>query len=61
MSYRAGDLRSIYDESEIQKLHEERKAAMERLEVIKTAKGPMLRSELVAEVCAASPLGSWFS
>ena len=32
---------------------EERKAPMERLEVIKTATGPMLRSESVAEVCAA--------
>ena len=52
MSYRAGDLRDIYDASGVQKSHEEGRAAMERLEIIKTAKGPMLRSQLVAEVCA---------
>ena len=55
MVYRAGDLRDIYDDTEVQKSHEERRDAMERLEKIKNAKakGPMLRSQLVAEVCAA--------
>ena len=53
MSYRAGDLRNIYDDTEVQKSHDERRAAMERLEIIKTAKGPMLRSQLFAEACAA--------
>ena len=33
--------------------HDERRAAMERLDIIKNAKGPMLRSQLVAQVCAA--------
>ena len=50
ISYRAGDLRDNYDDREVQKSHEERQAAMERLEIIKNAKGPMLRSKLVAEV-----------
>ena len=55
MVYKAGDLRGIYDDTEVQKSHEERKAAMERLDIIKNAKGPMLRlrSQLVAEVCTA--------
>ena len=53
MVYRAGDLRDIYDDTEVQKSQEERRAAMERLEIIKNAKGPMLRSQLVAEVCTA--------
>ena len=35
------------------KFKEKRQAAMERLEVIKTVKGPMFRSQLVAEVCEA--------
>ena len=50
---RAGDLRDIYHETEVQKSQEERRAAMERLDIIKNAKGLMLRSQLVAEVCAA--------
>ena len=53
MVYKAGDLRDIYDDTEVQKPQEERRAAMERLDIIKNAKGPMLRSQLVAEVCAA--------
>ena len=53
MVYTAGDLRDIYDDTEVQKSHEERRAAMERLEIIKNAQGPMLRSQLVAEVCTA--------
>ena len=53
MVYRAGDLRDIYDDTEVQKSYEERRAAMERLEIIKKARGPMLRSQLVAEVCEA--------
>ena len=53
MVYKAGDLRDIYDDAEVQKSHEARRAAMERLEIIKNAKGPMLRSQLVAEVCTA--------
>ena len=53
MVYRAGDLRDIYDDTEVQKSYEERRAAMERLEIIKNARGPMLRSQLVAEVCEA--------
>ena len=53
MVYKAGDLRDIYDDTEVQKSQEERRAAMERLDIIKNAKGPMLRSQLVAEVCAA--------
>ena len=51
IAYRAGDLRDIYDDTEVQKSQEERRAAMERLEIIKNAKGLMLRSQLVAEVC----------
>ena len=55
MVYRAGDLRDIYDDTEVQKSHEERRDAMERLETIKNAKakGPTLWPQLVAEVCAA--------
>ena len=53
MPYRAGDLRDIYDDNVLQKSPEERKVAMERLKAIRTANGPMLRSELVAEVRAA--------
>ena len=37
----------------MQKSHEERRAAVERLEIIKKAKAPTLRSLLVAEVCTA--------
>ena len=53
IAYRAGDLRDIYDDHEVQKSKEERQAATERLEIIKNAKGTMLRSKLVAEVCEA--------
>ena len=53
MVSRAGDLRDIHDDTDVQKSHEERRAAMERLEIIKNAKGRVLRSQLVAGVCAA--------
>ena len=53
IAYRAGDLRDIYHDREIRKSREEKQAAMERLEVIKNAKGPILRSQLVTGVCEA--------
>ena len=66
IAYRAGDLRDIYDDHEIRKSKDERQAAMERFTVIKHAKGPMLKSQLVAEACEAllasgSLKGSTFS
>ena len=57
MVYRANDLRDIYDDTEVQKSQEERKATMERLDIITNAKGPMLRSQLVAEVWGSAAPG----
>ena len=60
MSYRAGDLRNIYDDHEVQKSLKEKQATMERLEIIKNAKGPMLRSKL-ALLATGSLKGYTFS